>query len=249
MLPQAWNGLYNWTCFLYLCCQEEKGATEDVMVGWHHWLDGYEFAQTLGDGEGQESLACSSPWGCKELDMTEQLNNKQRCLLSGGWETRVAELTTDGQAEEQLSSWASTRLASSQPLGPQRMASPKDFPGQGRPSLVPGAAVRCAPAWAEDAVTQGGACSLLALLRLNDHVLTKPHLIHKNSNVCIFPEKKERNNSKWAVKLNVHMYYLWYAVHFTVFCILNAFASILYTLCKAVGTGFHGWFQRFLRAV
>ena len=39
-----------------------------------------------------------------ELDMTEQLNNKQRCLLSGGWETRVAELTTDGQAEEQLSS-------------------------------------------------------------------------------------------------------------------------------------------------
>ena len=43
----------------------------------------------------------------------------------------------------------------------------------------------------------------------------KPHLIHKNSNVCIFPEKKKRDNSKWAVKLNLHMYYLWYAVHFT----------------------------------
>ena len=40
------------------------------MVGWHHWLNGHEFEQTPGDGEGQGSLACCSPWGHKELDMT-----------------------------------------------------------------------------------------------------------------------------------------------------------------------------------
>ena len=45
------------------------------MVGWHHRLDGHEFSQAPGDGEGQGSLACCSPWGSKELDMTEQLNN------------------------------------------------------------------------------------------------------------------------------------------------------------------------------
>ena len=43
---------------------EEKGVTEDQMVGWHHWLDGYEFEQVLGVGDGQGSLACCSPWGC-----------------------------------------------------------------------------------------------------------------------------------------------------------------------------------------
>ena len=46
------------------------------MVRWHHQFDGHEFEQALGDGEGQGSLVCCSPWGCKELDMTEQLNNK-----------------------------------------------------------------------------------------------------------------------------------------------------------------------------
>ena len=50
--------------------QEEKGAIEDEMVGWHHWLNGHEFEQTLGDSEGQGSLACCSPGGCKESDMT-----------------------------------------------------------------------------------------------------------------------------------------------------------------------------------
>ena len=44
------------------------------MVGCHHRLNGHEFEQTLGYSEGQGSLACCSPWGCKELDMTEQLN-------------------------------------------------------------------------------------------------------------------------------------------------------------------------------
>ena len=50
--------------------QEEKGATEDEMVGWHNWLNGYEFEQTQGDSDGQRSLACCSPWGLKESDMT-----------------------------------------------------------------------------------------------------------------------------------------------------------------------------------
>ena len=45
------------------------------MVGWHHRLDGHEFQQAPGDDEGQRSLACCSPWCCKDLDMTEQLNN------------------------------------------------------------------------------------------------------------------------------------------------------------------------------
>ena len=56
--------------------QEEKGMTEDEMVGWHHSLTEHEFEQTLGDSERQESLVCCSPWGCKELDTTEWLNNK-----------------------------------------------------------------------------------------------------------------------------------------------------------------------------
>ena len=51
-----------------------KGDTEDEMVGWLHRLYGHEFEQALGVGDGQGSLACCSPWGCKELDTTEQLN-------------------------------------------------------------------------------------------------------------------------------------------------------------------------------
>ena len=54
--------------------REEKGATEDEMVGWHHRLDGHESEQTLGGGEGQGRLGCCSPWGRKESDMTEPLN-------------------------------------------------------------------------------------------------------------------------------------------------------------------------------
>ena len=49
--------------------------TEVEMFGWHHRLDGHEFEQALGVGDGQGSLVCYSPWGHKELDMTEQLNN------------------------------------------------------------------------------------------------------------------------------------------------------------------------------
>ena len=54
--------------------QEEKGMTKDEMIGWHHQLNGHEFEQALGD-EGQGSLECRSPWGRKELDVTERLNN------------------------------------------------------------------------------------------------------------------------------------------------------------------------------
>ena len=50
--------------------QEEKGATEDEMVGWHHQLNGHEFEQAPGVGKGQGSLACCSPWGLKEWDTT-----------------------------------------------------------------------------------------------------------------------------------------------------------------------------------
>ena len=61
--------------------QEEKGATEDEMVGWHHWLNGHEFEQTPGDGEGQGSLACCSPWGHKESDTTEWVNSNTATIL------------------------------------------------------------------------------------------------------------------------------------------------------------------------
>ena len=53
---------------------EDKAATEDDMVGWHHWLSGQEFEQTLGDTEGQGSLVYCRPWGRKESEMTEWLN-------------------------------------------------------------------------------------------------------------------------------------------------------------------------------
>ena len=54
--------------------QQEEGTTEDEMVGWHHWLNGHEFEQAPGVGDGQGSLPCCSPWGRKESDTTEWLN-------------------------------------------------------------------------------------------------------------------------------------------------------------------------------
>ena len=76
--PDAWNG---WRL-------EEKGMTEDEMVGWHHWHDGHEFEQTPGVGDGQGSLACCSPWGCKESNMTERLNWTEPLLLQGIFPTQ-----------------------------------------------------------------------------------------------------------------------------------------------------------------
>ena len=65
--------------------QKEKGMTEDEMVGWHHRLDGHEFEQAPGVGEGQGSLVCCSPWGRKALDMTEWLNQTDGFFSSHVW--------------------------------------------------------------------------------------------------------------------------------------------------------------------
>ena len=54
--------------------QEKKGMTEDEMAGCHHWRNGHEFEQAPGVGDGQRSLVCCSPWGCKESDTTEWLD-------------------------------------------------------------------------------------------------------------------------------------------------------------------------------
>ena len=54
--------------------QEEKGTTEDEMIGWHYWLRWHGFGWTPGVGEGQGGLVCCNPWDCRELDMTKQLN-------------------------------------------------------------------------------------------------------------------------------------------------------------------------------
>ena len=58
--------------------REEKAMTKHMMVGWHHWLDGHEFKQALGVAEGQGSLACCSPWSCKDSDTTEGPNS---CII------------------------------------------------------------------------------------------------------------------------------------------------------------------------
>ena len=53
---------------------EEKGMTENEMVGWHHQVNGHEFELALVFDDGQGNLACCHPWSCKESDMTERLN-------------------------------------------------------------------------------------------------------------------------------------------------------------------------------
>ena len=68
--------------------QEEKATTEDEMVGWHHWLNGREFEQTLGDSEGQGSLLCCSSWSLRESETVEWLNNNKALLfmtVTWGW--------------------------------------------------------------------------------------------------------------------------------------------------------------------
>ena len=62
--------------------QEEKGETEDEIVGWHHQLSGNEFEQTLGDSEGQGSLVCCPSWGCKKSDTTEWLNDSNEYFIT-----------------------------------------------------------------------------------------------------------------------------------------------------------------------
>ena len=58
-------------------CRQEKVMTEDKIIVQHHWLNKHEFEQAPGDGEGQVNLVCCSPWGHKEWDMTEWLNNNK----------------------------------------------------------------------------------------------------------------------------------------------------------------------------
>ena len=67
--------------------QEEKGTTEDEMVGWHHGLNGHGFEQAPGVGDGPRGLWCCSPWGHKESDMTEQLNWTWwgACIMTNDW--------------------------------------------------------------------------------------------------------------------------------------------------------------------
>ena len=57
--------------------RQEKGTTKDEMVGWYHRFNGHEFEQTPGNGKGQGSLVCCSPWGCKESDKTEMEQQQQ----------------------------------------------------------------------------------------------------------------------------------------------------------------------------
>ena len=64
--------------------RKEKGMTEEEMVGWCHRLHGLEFEQIQEVGDGQRSLACCTPWGCKESDMTEQLNSNKGRNFPGG---------------------------------------------------------------------------------------------------------------------------------------------------------------------
>ena len=59
------------TGLMDMSLSEDKGTTQDEMVGWHHRLDGHEFEQAPGVGDGKGALACCSPWGRKELNMTE----------------------------------------------------------------------------------------------------------------------------------------------------------------------------------
>ena len=64
------------------------------MLRWHHQLNGHEFEQTPGDGEGQGSLVCCSPWGCRELDMTKRLNNNNKYFRLHGYAQILLQLNS-----------------------------------------------------------------------------------------------------------------------------------------------------------
>ena len=73
-----WERPWSWERFR----QEEKGMIEEEMVGWHHRLNGHDFEQAPGDGEGQGSLACCSSWGCK-IGTWQQVNNNSANYCRG----------------------------------------------------------------------------------------------------------------------------------------------------------------------
>ena len=85
--------------------QEEKGATEDEVAGWHHRLDGHEFEQILGESGGQGGLACCSPQGHKESDTAKRLNNNNRV---GQWD-RIESLTVNPRVHGRLSCYKIVR--------------------------------------------------------------------------------------------------------------------------------------------
>ena len=84
--------------------------TDDEMVGWHHHLNGHDFEQDLGDGEGQGSLGCCSPWRHKELDTTQRKKTTAKNLLitpiphksMGGWYYFCPHLKAEGKDAEGL---------------------------------------------------------------------------------------------------------------------------------------------------
>ena len=79
--------------------QEEKGIADDEMLGWHHWLNGHEFEQALGDGEGQGSQVSCSPWGHKESNMTERLSIKRVTWMTKlSWNTFLVPSRSQGNA-------------------------------------------------------------------------------------------------------------------------------------------------------
>ena len=102
--------------------QKEKGTMEDEVVGWHHQLDGHEFDQAPGVGDGQGSLACCSPWGCKESGMTKWLNwttPVAKSLKSQKWVGRLLVPWTPMWAMKQqhCSEWGSGGAISARTLG------------------------------------------------------------------------------------------------------------------------------------
>ena len=83
-----------WCYSLNIKIDDRKRRQQDEMVVWHHQLTGHEFEQAPGDGEGQGSLACCSPWGRKESDTTERLNNNNNILKTGKGSTPVITIKT-----------------------------------------------------------------------------------------------------------------------------------------------------------
>ena len=90
--------------------QKEKGATENEVVGWYHRLTGHEFEQTPGDGEGQGSLACCSPWGRKESDTALQLNNDSQARNPASQDCRDQTCVPVNVVGQSMSFGAHTKL-------------------------------------------------------------------------------------------------------------------------------------------
>ena len=129
--------------------QEEKGTTEDEMFGWNHWLDGHEFEQSLGVGDGQRSLACYSSWGHKELYATATAKSLQSCPtlcdpidssppgspVPGILQARILEwvaisLSNAWKWKVKVKSLSRFRLFATHGLQPTRLFHPWDFPGK-----------------------------------------------------------------------------------------------------------------------